>query len=115
MIFGARPWLRKLAAIYHRRGEVTQDLLVGILLLALASARITEKLGIHALFGAFLLGAVMPKEKAFVEASRKPNIDGGCCPLFAYRHGQASARSTVRKCGAISIMLLVRSSANCGR
>ena len=68
MIFGARLWLRKLSTIYHRRGEVTQDLLGGILLLALASALITERLGIHALFGAFLLGAVMPKEKAFVEA-----------------------------------------------
>jgi Kef-type K+ transport system membrane component KefB len=68
MILGARPWLRKLSTIYHRGGKVTQDLLGGILLLALASALITEWLGIHALFGAFLLGAVMPKEKAFVEA-----------------------------------------------
>ena len=68
MIFGARPWLRRLATIYHRGGEVTQDLLGGILLLALASALITEWLGIHALFGAFLLGVVMPKERAFVEA-----------------------------------------------
>jgi Kef-type K+ transport system membrane component KefB len=68
MIFGAKPWLSKLAAIYRRRSDVTQDLLGGILLLALASALITERLGIHALFGAFLLGAVMPKEKAFVEA-----------------------------------------------
>ncbi len=68
MIFGARLWLRKLATLYQRRGKVTQDLLGGILLLALASALITERLGIHALFGAFLLGVVMPKEKAFVEA-----------------------------------------------
>jgi Kef-type K+ transport system membrane component KefB len=36
------------------------------LLLALASALCTERLGIHLLFGSFLMGAVMPKEAKFV-------------------------------------------------
>ena len=34
----------------------------------LASAWITERLGIHALFGAFLVGAVAPKSEGFVHA-----------------------------------------------
>ena len=34
--------------------------------MVLASAYVTEAIGIHALFGAFLLGAVMPKGSAFV-------------------------------------------------
>ncbi len=34
--------------------------------LILASAWTTEKIGIHALFGAFLMGAIMPKDHGFV-------------------------------------------------
>jgi Kef-type K+ transport system membrane component KefB/nucleotide-binding universal stress UspA family protein len=48
------------------RGRVTQDLLAVVLLVLLASAWTTEWLGIHALFGAFLLGAVMPRERVLV-------------------------------------------------
>jgi len=49
---------------------VTPDLLGLILLLVLASAWTTERLGIHALFGAFLLGAIMPKAHELVIAVR---------------------------------------------
>ena len=43
--------------------------MIAILMLAmLASAWITEWLGIHALFGAFLVGAVSPKDDGFVHA-----------------------------------------------
>ncbi len=37
-----------------------------MLLLVLASSLLTEYLGIHLLFGAFLMGAIMPKEHRFV-------------------------------------------------
>ena len=66
MIFAVRPALRSLEAYYHSRGRLTQDVLGVILLLALASAWTTEWLGIHALFGAFAMGAVMPKDPGFV-------------------------------------------------
>lgn len=66
MLFLVRPALRRLEAAYHHRGGLTQDMLALVLLLALASAWTTEWLGIHALFGAFLLGAVMPKDRGFV-------------------------------------------------
>jgi Kef-type K+ transport system membrane component KefB len=42
------------------RGPVT---LTAALILALASAWITEQLGMHALFGAFLAGAIMPRDE----------------------------------------------------
>ncbi|HEU0076160.1 MAG TPA: cation:proton antiporter, partial [Longimicrobiaceae bacterium] len=48
------------------RGRVTQDLLAVVLLVLLASAWTTEWLGIHALFGAFLLGAVLPRDRVLV-------------------------------------------------
>jgi len=66
MVFGIRHALRWLETFYHNRGRLTQDILAVILLLLLASAWTTEWLGIHALFGAFSLGVVMPKEPGFV-------------------------------------------------
>lgn len=66
MILPVRRVLEWLEAFYRTRGRLTQDVVAGILLVLLASAWITEWLGIHALFGAFALGAVMPKEPGFV-------------------------------------------------
>ena len=68
MVFAVRRLLRGVETRFRRHGRVTQDALAVILLVALASAWTTEWLGIHALFGAFLAGAVMPKEPAFVHA-----------------------------------------------
>ena len=66
MLYWARPLLRRLEALHQRRARLTQDLLTVVLLLALGSAWVTEWLGIHALFGAFLAGAVLPKGRQFV-------------------------------------------------
>jgi Kef-type K+ transport system membrane component KefB len=45
----------------QRRGEA-QGFLAAILLLTLGSAWITERLGIHAVFGAFFVGALVPRQ-----------------------------------------------------
>jgi Kef-type K+ transport system membrane component KefB/nucleotide-binding universal stress UspA family protein len=66
LFFVARPALRWLEQRYHNRGRLTQDMVAIILLILLASAWTTEWLGIHALFGAFCIGVVMPKDRAFV-------------------------------------------------
>jgi len=68
MLFGVRPVLRKLEGRFQGRNVITQDGLALILLLALASAWVTERLGLHAFFGAFLMGAIMPKDQGFVQA-----------------------------------------------
>jgi Kef-type K+ transport system membrane component KefB len=69
MLYPVRRLLAGLEERFRRRGDtVTQDMLAVILLVALASAWATEWLGIHALFGAFLAGAVMPKSDLFVHA-----------------------------------------------
>ena len=68
MLFGVRRLLRQFEATYHKHGKITQDMLALILLLILLSAWITERLGLHALIGAFLAGAVMPKAEDFVRA-----------------------------------------------
>lgn len=68
MLFLVRPIFAWLMSRHRHRmnGGVPQDLLAGILLAVLASAWITEQLGIHALFGAFLVGVVMPREEGLV-------------------------------------------------
>jgi Kef-type K+ transport system membrane component KefB len=76
MIFLVRPLLRKLAP-----AKVTETSLAAVLLLVLASAYITELLGIHALFGAFLVGAIMPREAALNEALI-PHVRGLTSVIF---------------------------------
>jgi Kef-type K+ transport system membrane component KefB len=58
--------LRMLETRYAKQGRITQDTIAVLVLSLLASAWITERLGIHALFGAFLVGAVSPKSEGFV-------------------------------------------------
>ncbi len=68
MFTGVRRLLRRLEANFEKKGGLTQDSLAIVLLLVLASSIVTERLGIHALFGAFLMGAIMPKHPGFVHA-----------------------------------------------
>jgi Kef-type K+ transport system membrane component KefB len=62
MLLAARPLLRRFGTAVSERGGLTSPRLVLVFVLLLASSGITELIGIHALFGAFLFGAVMPKE-----------------------------------------------------
>ena len=66
MVLAVRPALGFLVERRNRRGVLSEDMTALILLLVLAAAWTTEWLGIHALFGAFILGAVMPKDHEFV-------------------------------------------------
>src|SRR5205814_10428872 len=66
MFLAVRPFLRRLQAVYERQSRLSHNVVAVIFLLILASAYTTERIGIHALFGAFLMGAVMPKGTQFV-------------------------------------------------
>jgi Kef-type K+ transport system membrane component KefB len=68
MVFGVRRGLRALGDYYQRQGDVSENMLAAVLLMLLVSAWVTEMLGIHALFGAFLMGAVIPKDVGFRRA-----------------------------------------------
>jgi Kef-type K+ transport system membrane component KefB len=46
-------------------GTVSKNVLAFVLLMLIGSALTTERIGIHALFGAFLIGVVMPREANF--------------------------------------------------
>ncbi len=60
-----RPFLRKIGDVYANK-EVINKSFVGIIFLILViSATLTEVIGIHALFGAFIAGVVMPANFGF--------------------------------------------------
>jgi Kef-type K+ transport system membrane component KefB len=66
MIYGVQRLLRRFESLYRERGHLSENAIALMLLLALASALCTEYLGIHLLFGSFLMGVIMPKEQRFV-------------------------------------------------
>lgn len=61
MVTVGRQFLKNLSKYYDRKGKLPQFLVAIIYMGVVASALITEVIGIHFIFGAFLLGAVMPK------------------------------------------------------
>ena len=61
-----RHLLEQLARRYDRTGRLSVDLVAIVLAGVLASAFLTERIGIHAIFGAFVFGAIMPKRSGLV-------------------------------------------------
>ena len=66
MMFGVRRLLAGFEERYRRNGRLSETAFALMVLLVLISALCTERLGIHLLFGSFLMGAIMPKEHKFV-------------------------------------------------
>ncbi|HYY06477.1 MAG TPA: cation:proton antiporter [Candidatus Limnocylindria bacterium] len=65
MLVLVRPLLRRLSAMVDRTGRLSQNLVAIVFLLVLASAFATDTIGIHAIFGGFMMGAIMPKDALF--------------------------------------------------
>ena len=62
MIVVVRPAMVRLSLVYGNRGRLTQGVMAAIFVALLVSASATELIGIHAVFGAFALGAVIPHD-----------------------------------------------------
>jgi Kef-type K+ transport system membrane component KefB len=67
MLFVVKRLLRWFEQSFRKTGRLTDNALAFMMLLMLASALATESLGIHLLFGAFLMGAIMPKGPDFID------------------------------------------------
>ncbi len=65
MIFVVQPFLKKIGNIYSDRETISKPIVALSFLVLLASAYIAEIIGIHALFGAFLAGVIMPANMNF--------------------------------------------------
>ncbi|KAJ3215509.1 K(+)/H(+) antiporter [Dinochytrium kinnereticum] len=63
--FAVRPGLVYLVKLSGRKESVSQFLLFVVFTLVLASAWFCEVIGVHAIFGSFLVGVVIPHENGF--------------------------------------------------
>lgn len=59
-----RPCVRRFVDRQELTGRLSQNAVAVVLIGLLLSALVTEYIGIHALFGAFLVGAVIPTSRA---------------------------------------------------
>jgi Kef-type K+ transport system membrane component KefB len=85
MLFVVRPLLARLSARVTRREDLTQNVVALTFVLLLASAFVSEVIGVHALFGAFLFGTIMPRHGDYAEALAERLEDFvvvGFLPLF---------------------------------
>ncbi len=71
MLIVIRPLLSKLVNRTNQSGQLSQDSVAVIFLVVLASALATEAIGIHALFGAFLVGVIIPHDSLIATEIRR--------------------------------------------
>ena len=65
MFLVVRPFLKKVGEVYANREVINKTFVAFILLILIISSCLTEIIGIHALFGAFMAGVVMPSNLGF--------------------------------------------------
>ena len=65
MFLVVRPFLKKVGEVYANQEAINKTFVAFILLILIISSCLTEIIGIHALFGAFMAGVVMPSNLGF--------------------------------------------------
>lgn len=65
MIRAVRPFLHRIAESQKGKGFINKGLVAIFFLILIISSYATEVIGIHALFGAFMAGAIMPENVKF--------------------------------------------------
>ncbi|MBS1535686.1 MAG: cation:proton antiporter [Bacteroidetes bacterium] len=60
MIFVVKPFLKRIGDLYGTKSKLNKPVVAIFFLTLIMSAYATEVIGIHALFGAFMTGAIMP-------------------------------------------------------
>lgn len=60
-----RPFLKKIGEVYANQEVISKTFVAFIFLILVISSTLTEVIGIHALFGAFMAGVVMPSNFGF--------------------------------------------------
>ena len=108
-----RPWFAHQQVVAGREGRW----LLGILLLSLASALVTEMLGIHALFGAFAAGVAVSSNaplRALLMARVEPFAVTLLLPLFFAMTG-LRMRADALHAGDIVLCLVVIAVATAGK
>jgi Kef-type K+ transport system membrane component KefB/nucleotide-binding universal stress UspA family protein len=66
MLVFVRPAVARLATYQEENGGLSPTMLAVVFVGLLLSALATDRIGIHAIFGAFLFGAIMPQQSEFI-------------------------------------------------
>jgi Kef-type K+ transport system membrane component KefB len=85
VLFIIRPLLKMVGVLYHNKEVVDISLVGTMFFILIASAYISEILGLHVLFGAFVAGLFMPENMKFRKIMREKVEDvslGLLLPLF---------------------------------
>lgn len=79
-----KKWLQPLGAIAGRENGVSPALLTMVLCLVMLGAWFTDRIGIYAVFGAFIMGAAMPRGRLAHDVQRQiePLTTSFLLPLF---------------------------------
>ncbi len=65
MIYVVSPFLKRIGDLYSTKESLSKQIVAIFFLMLIVSAYATEIIGIHALFGAFMAGAIMPENIKF--------------------------------------------------
>ncbi|TBX70689.1 cation/H(+) antiporter [Flavobacterium silvisoli] len=65
MLFVVKPFLKRVGDLYAKKDNIKKPVVAIFLLTLIVSAYLTEVIGIHALFGAFMMGSIMPDISRF--------------------------------------------------
>jgi Kef-type K+ transport system membrane component KefB len=65
MFFVVQPFLRVVGHIYHNKELIDKGMVALMFLILICSSYLTQILGLHALFGAFIAGVIMPANIKF--------------------------------------------------
>lgn len=85
MLLAVRPGLHRLVHLVERTPDAERILLPAVLVGGLAAATATQAIGIHAIFGAFLFGVIMPRRtrtSAVLAAKIRSFTMAALLPLF---------------------------------
>ena len=117
VLLGLRPALAPLARRVERSGAMSYPMLSFVLMLVMLGSWYTDRIGIYAVYGAFILGTAMPRGKFADELQRlmTPLTTGLLLPLFFVYSGLNTRIGLVDTWHLVGISALVLIAACVGK
>ncbi len=116
MFFLVKPLMFRIGSVYASRETMSKPIVALVFLLILLSSLITEAIGIHMLFGAFMAGVVMPENLSFKRVFTEKIEDVSLVillPLFFVSTGLRTQIGLINSthlwivCGLIILMAII--------
>jgi len=105
-----RPFLKKIGNLYANKEVINKTFVGFIFIILVASSTLTEILGIHALFGAFIAGVVMPSNFGFRKVMMEKVEDVSLVfflPLFFAFTGLHTEIGLINSPGLLGVLALL--------